>query len=255
LPELDARKLADKVAGLYAQAQAFGLVPYQLLVAAGFVLFPTVAAARARGDRDAIAREVERGGAATLIVAGALVAALGGAPLAVLHFAFGHGGAGALPVASAGPILRVLAIAHGATAIATLGTTLVAAAGRGRLAASLSAIVAALALVSVTAASHLAPSVTTLGLWVALGLCAGLVAGAAIVAVVVGRVAGAYVRVGTLARVTAAVAIALGIGAYVPVANARILAPLSALVPLGVYLAAVSAFGISLRGLLSARRA
>jgi len=249
LPEIEARALADRLAGLYAQAQAFGLVPYQLLVAAGFVLFPAVAAARARGDDDAIAREVSRGGAATLVVAGGLVAAIGGTPLAVLHFAFGEGGAG-LPVAMAAPILRVLAVAHGATAIATLGTTLIAASGRGRLAAGLSAVVAAMAVAMVTLASRFAPSVLSLGLWTALGLCAGIVAGAAVVALAVARVVGPYVRIATLLRVVAAIAVALVAGRYVPVASARLLAPLSALAPLAVYLAVVSLLGVSLRELL-----
>jgi stage V sporulation protein B len=254
VPEIDARRLADRVAGLYAQAQSFGLVPYQLLIAAGFVLFPTVAAARARGDHDAIAREVTRGGAATLVVAGALVAALGGAPLAVLRFAFGSGGPDALPVAMAAPILRVLAIAHGATAIATLGTTLVAASGRGRLAAGLSAIVAASAIVGVALATNLATSVTMLGVFTATGLCAGIILGAVVVAIVVGRVVGPYLRLVSLLRVAAGIAIALAVGSYVPVANARVLAPLSALVPLVVYLAVVGLLGESLRGLLGPSR-
>jgi len=251
LAEVEARAFADRIAGLYAQAQAFGLVPYQLLIAASFVLFPTVAAARARGDHDAIAREVSRGGAATLVVAGALVAALGGTPLAVLRFAFGSGGGDALPVAMAVPILRVLAIAHGATAIATLGTTLVAASGRGRLAAGLSAIVATCAVVGVAIGVKSAPSLMALGVATAIGLCVGIVLGAAIVALAVGRVVGPYVRLAPLLRAAAGVAVALAVGAYVPVARVRLLAPVSALVPLVVYLVVVSALGESLRALIA----
>lgn len=253
-PASEASARADQLAGLYAQAQAFGLVPYQLLIAAGFVLFPAVAAARARGDDAAVREGVARGGAATLVIAGALVAALGGAPMAVLRFAFGRAGADALPLAMAAPILTTLAIAHGLTAIVTLGTTLIAASGRGRLAATMSAIAAALALIGIAAAASSASSLGALGLRVALGLAGALALAAAVVAVVVARSVGPYVRLVPLARVIAGVSAALWAGAHVPVSSMRLLAPVSALVPLAVYLLVVSVLGESLRALIHARR-
>jgi stage V sporulation protein B len=252
--EGEAQRVGDQLAGLYAQAQAFGLVPYQLLIAAGFVLFPAVAAARARGDDQAVRDGVARGGAATLIVAGALVASFGGAPMAVLRFAFGHSGADALPLAMAAPILSVLVVAHGLTAVVTLGTTLIAASGRGRLAATMSAIAAALALIGITTAASSAHAPAALGIRVALGLAISLAVSAAIVAVVVGRAVGPYVRPITLARVIAGVASAFAIGAYVPVPSLRPLAPLAAFVPLGVYLAVVALLGEPLGALIRARR-
>lgn len=251
--ELDARAFADRLAGLYAQAQAFGLVPYQVLVAAGFVLFPAVAAAHARGDDAAVRDGVARGGAATLVIAGALVAAIGGAPMAVLRFAFGRSAVDALPLAMAAPILTTLAVAHGMTALVTLGTTLIAASGRGRLAATMSFVAASLALIGITLAASVAPSLGALGLWVAVGLAAGLALSATAVAVVVGRAVGPYVRLVPLARVLASVSVALLVGARVPVPSARLLAPFAALVPLAVYLVVVSLLGESLRTLIRAR--
>jgi stage V sporulation protein B len=244
MSELDARAAADRLSGLYAQAQAFGLVPYQLLVAAGFVLFPTVAAAHARGDLEGMREGVSRGGTATLVVAGAIVAAIGGTPMAVLRFAFGRGDS--LPLTMAAPILTTLAVAHGMTAIATLGTTLIAASGRGRLAAGLAGIVAALALLGVV----LGARSEAIAMGVALGLAAGLAIAAGAIAWVVARVIGPYVRLVPGLRVIAATGVALWVGARVPLPSARVLAPLAALAPLAVYLLVITVLGESLRSVL-----
>lgn len=252
MSELDARLHADRWAGLYAQAQSFGLVPHQLLVAAGIVLFPTVAAARARGDDAAMREGVARGGAATLVIAGALIAAIGGAPMAVLRFAFGTTeGPGALPLALAAPILTTLAIGHGMTALVTLGTTLIAASGRGRLAATLAGVSAGAAIAGVILGSRL--SAGSLALGVALGLTAGLATALFLVSAIVARVLGPYVRLLPLLRVATGVAIALWVGAHVPIPTARLLAPIAALAPLAVYLLVVTVLGESLRDLVRER--
>ncbi|MGZ6095010.1 MAG: hypothetical protein ACXWUG_23420, partial [Polyangiales bacterium] len=248
--ELAARVLADRVSGLYSQAQAFGLVPYQLLLAAGFVMFPAIAAAKARGDEQEVKQQVLRGGAAALVVAGALAAAIGATPMAVLRFAFGHGVTNdphALPLELAAPILRVLAIAHAATAIAALGTTSVAAAGKGRIAALLAATVAVLAMVGAGAGGDLAPDTARLGVYVASGLAAGIIAGAIIVAIAVAQMIGTFVRVASLLRVLVALAAALIAGAYLPVPDHRLLAMVWPAAPLAVYLAVVAVLGESLR--------
>ncbi|MGZ3421103.1 MAG: hypothetical protein ACXVEE_24730 [Polyangiales bacterium] len=248
--ELAARVLADRVSGLYSQAQAFGLVPYQLLLAAGFVMFPAIAAAKARGDEQEVKQQVLRGGAAALVVAGALAAAIGATPMAVLRFAFGHGVTNdphALPLELAAPILRVLAIAHAATAIAALGTTIVAAAGKGRIAALLAATVAVLAMVGAGAGGDLAPDTARLGVYVASGLAAGIIAGAIIVAIAVAQMIGTFVRVASLLRVLVALAAALIAGAYLPVPDHRLLAMVWPAAPLAVYLAVVAVLGEPLR--------
>lgn len=243
LYEEASRALADKVSGLYAQAQAFGLVPYQLLLAAGFVMFPAIAAANARGDRDEVKRHVARGGSAALVVAGAIAAAIGGTPMAVLRFAFGHGGTDALPLELAAPVLRVLAVAHAATAIAALGTTIVAAVGKSRLAALLAGSVAGLATVGAAVAGDLAADTNTMGVYVALGLALGIFAGAAVVIAVVASTVGPFVRAWPFLRVLVALAAAMIAGAYVPVPDARLLAMVVPLAPLAIYLAAVALLG------------
>lgn len=254
--EIAAQAAANRVAGLYAQAQAFGLVPYQLLVSAGYVLFPAVAAARARGDDAAVRGEIARGGAATVVVAGALVAAMGGAPLAILRFAFGRGTPDGLPLELAAPILRTLALAHGASAIAALGTTLVAASGRGRLAATLAGVVCFAATVGAIVGG-LAPARTlpasVLGSSVALGLAVGIALGAAVVASVIARIVGPYVRLASLLRTLLALSAALAVGSILPVPRARLLAMTMPAVPLLVFVLAVALLGEPVLSLLRGR--
>ena len=242
---------ADRLSGLYGQAQAFGLVPYQLLLSAAYVLFPAIAAARARADDRALAVEIDRGGRATLLVAGALVAAIAGTPRAVLRFAFGGGGEGALPIDTAAPILRNLTLAHGCTAMAMIGVTLLAAAGRPRLGAFLAAIVAAGSIAGAWAGGRLFASASggetqalaSLGTALSLGMLVGLAVGAVVVVLVVARALSPYVRLASALRVALGIGIALAVGALVPVPSMRVLCALPPLAPLAVYVAVVAVLG------------
>jgi stage V sporulation protein B len=255
--ELEARRVADALSGLYAQAQAFGLVPYQLLTTASFVLFPSVAEARARGDDEAVRSGVERGGRATLVVAGAIASAIGGAPAALLRFAYGHGGE--LPIVSAAPMLRALAIAHACTALVALGASLLVAAGRARLAATLAGIAAALAIAATFGASHFAAGAgalpvapgAPLGVAVASGLALAMVLSLAVASATVRRAIGAYVAPLPFARVALAAGAAIAVGAFVPTPASRLLCALVPLVPLALYLAVVALLGEPIRALIT----
>jgi stage V sporulation protein B len=261
-----ARAGADRLAGLYAQAQAFGLVPYQLLIAAAYVLFPAIASASARADDQALAQEIDRGGRATLLVAGALVAAIAGTPRSVLRFAFGRGGGDALSIDWAAPILRNLTLAHGCTAIAMVGVTLLAAAGRARRAAMLAAIVATCSILCAWACGRFLPGVlapatasepealASIGTALSLGMLAGLALGAFIAAIVVARAIAPYVRPRSVLKVGLGVAVALGIGVLVPVPGVRVLCALPPLVPLVVYVVVVALLGEPVRALLVGAR-
>ena len=247
LDDVAARAAADRLAGLYAQAQAFGLVPYQILLAGAYVLFPAIAAARARRDDGALRDAVRSGGQGTLLVAGALVAAVGATPLAVLRFAFGRGAAGSLPIDGAAPILGHLALGHGCTAIAMVGITLFAAAGRARTAAMLAAAVAAWATLGAWLGGELLGGPldegVSLGAHLSLGLAVGLLVGATLVVVAVHRAFGPYVRAASLARVVVGVALAFVAGRFVPVPSMRLACALVPVVPLVVYAVAVALLG------------
>ncbi|GAC1351069.1 MAG: hypothetical protein NVSMB1_00580 [Polyangiales bacterium] len=241
LPDPLARQAADRLAGLYAQAQAFGLVPYQLLLAASYVLFPTIAASRARNDHDAIRADVAKGGRATLVIALGLATALGGAPIALLRLAYGHGGDGSLPIEHAALILRALALAHAATAIATVGTSLVAASGRGRAAAVLGAAIAVFGGAGASLGAHMTVGADeTLGLGIAIGLCIGIVLATVIVALSIRLLIGEFLPRGALARVVIATTVAMIIGGRLPVPSARILCFLPWVAPPLIYLAILS---------------
>jgi hypothetical protein len=178
-----------------------------------------------------------------LVAAGAIAAAIGGTPMAVLRFAVGHGTPDALPLELAAPVLRVLAVAHAATAMAALGTTIVAAAGKSRLAALLAGSAAVLATIGAAVAGDLAPELNTIGVYVAIGLGIGILAGAVVIIVAVARTVGPFVRALTLVRVSVALAAAMIAGAYIPIPGSRLLAMLLPTAPLAIYVAVVAVLG------------
>ncbi len=247
LSQLDANVRVDRLAGLYAQAQTFGLVPYQILVAVAYVLFPAIAAARARGDEAALRGDVERGGRATLLVAGLLVATIAGTPVAILRFAYGSGitaSGSAIPSAEGAPIVQALACAHGLTALAMVGITLVAATGKGRTAALLSATVFVTTSSSALVAALLHPGVDVgLGVALARGMFVGLAIGATVVVVHVRRSLGRYVTIVPLARTVIGVAVACLLGRWVPTPSSRVLCALVPAVPLVIFLGIVLLLG------------
>jgi stage V sporulation protein B len=251
--DVDARRTADALSGLYAQAQSFGFVPYQLLTTASFVLFPSIAEARARGDDAAGRQGVERGGRATAIVAGALAAAIGGAPVAVLRFAFGRGGAYA--VVDAAPALRALAVGHAGTALFALGGSLLVAGGRARLATALAGVGALLAIVGTFVPAALVREATPrLGTSVAIGLAVAMALAATIVAQAVRREIGPFLRLIPSLRVALALGAALLAGAWLPIPSSRLLCAAPPFVPLIVYLVVVSLLGEPVRALLGRAR-
>jgi stage V sporulation protein B len=78
--EEEARLLAGHVLGVYRGVQLFGFLPYQLLMAVQFVLFPMLARARQDGDAEAVKRLVRSGVRIALFFTGLVagtIAALG----------------------------------------------------------------------------------------------------------------------------------------------------------------------------------
>ncbi|MBK7399626.1 MAG: oligosaccharide flippase family protein [Myxococcales bacterium] len=223
---------ADAAVGLYAQAQAFGLVPYQLLLAAMYALFPQAAKAAAEGDVARLRADVARGGHLTLMAVGAVVVAVAGAPHATLLFAFGA------PSVAAAPVLRAIALGHGATALASVGLALLSATRRTRQAAVLAVLLLGLATLGCAiGARHSDPLLGT-----GVGLAVGSALAAAVAVAVLSRNLGPWVRLGPLVRVSLAAAAAMALGSRIP-AHSRLFAPLVCAAPLAVYLGALAAFG------------
>ena len=225
-----ARFEADEWVGVYRACQLFAFLPYQLVLSVAQVLFPMVARAHADGDRAAVALTVGRGMRIAAIMAGLIVAIVIALPGTLLHFAYGA------TVAARGALaLRVLAVGQGAFALFGVASTVLVSLGQERRSVALSG--AALVLVGAACfafAQHAAfgaPQLVGTATATSLGLFAAL----ALAAVVVRRVAGAFVPIGTALRVFVAVAVVASAGARLPDVG-RALAPFAALGVATIYL-------------------
>ena len=117
--------------GVYKAAQNFAFMPYQLLLAVTFVLFPVVSRATLEGDRATTERFVSGAIRFSALALGAMLAVLAGNSRGVLGLAYQSSyEAGAVA-------LRTLSLGQGAFALLVISTTILLAAGRTRAATSL----------------------------------------------------------------------------------------------------------------------
>jgi stage V sporulation protein B len=118
---------ADPYVGAYRTTQLFSFLPYQLLMAVTFVLFPMLAGARRDPDQSHLARYVANGLRIALLVTGAMVSVTAGLPAGLLRLGFG-----AQAAAYGANALTVLALGFGAFAIFGLLTAVLNGIGRER---------------------------------------------------------------------------------------------------------------------------
>ncbi len=118
---------ADALVGAYRATQLFSFLPYQILIAITFILFPMLAAAAQAKDAAAIARFVRTGLRLSLIIAGALVSVTVGLAPRLLELLFG-----AEAAALGSRALSLLALGFGAFAIFGILTTILNSLGRER---------------------------------------------------------------------------------------------------------------------------
>ena len=234
----------DHVVGLYGQAQAFGLVPYQLLLAASLVLFPEVAEARAKKDPVALRQSLAGGGRLTFLAGGFVVAALASAPRAVLFFVYGNGGPGALAPVGGANVLTALALAHLGTALVGLAASVLAAAELTVHALVVAALAFVLGGAGIVVGSRF-PSQNALDLasHVALGLALGMAVALTLALVIVARALAPMLSARNATRVIVALAAALVVGHFIPLPHARLLCALPPLVGPVVYVAVVTLLG------------
>ncbi|HKY38621.1 MAG TPA: lipopolysaccharide biosynthesis protein [Polyangiaceae bacterium] len=109
---------ADALVGAYRATQLFSFLPYQILIAITFILFPMLAGAAQAKDADAIARYVRTGMRLALIIAGAMVSVTLGLAPRLLALLFGTEAA-----ALGGRALGLLSLGFGAFAIFGILTT------------------------------------------------------------------------------------------------------------------------------------
>ncbi len=215
---------ADPLVGAYRATQLFSFLPYQLLIAVTFILFPMLATAARDGDREAISRYVRTGVRLALVLAGLMVSVTAGLSDRLLYLVFGPQAA-----ALGGSSLELLAVGFGAFAIFGVLTTVLNSLKHERE----SAIVTGLAVTLVVALCYLrvrgAPFGSDLLLRTAQATTAGLFFATLSAAFFVRRAAGAVAPPLALVRVLIAAVVAIGVGRVLPHAG-KILTPVYAVV-------------------------
>lgn len=202
---------STRLAGLYKAVQNFAFLPYQLLLAVTFVVFPIVSKQTLDGDREG-ARVFIRGALRfSTLALGAMLAVIAGIPERILVLAFPP------EFAQGATALRVLSLGQGAFALTVIGTTILLGAGRAATATALmtTMLVAVVSFVAigVTLSSAGVSALTATAFGTALGCTLGL----ALVGRQLRRDYGAFVPLSTAARVTVAAVASAFLGHWYPV--------------------------------------
>ena len=222
---------ADPLVGAYRATQLFSFLPYQLLIAVTFILFPMLATAARDGDREAVARYVRMGVRVALVLAGLMVSVTAGLSDRLLLLVFG-------PEAAklGGTSLSLLAVGFGGFAIFGVLTTVLNSLKHERE----SAIVTGVAVMLVVGLCYLrvrgAPFGEHLLLYTAEATAAGLFVATFSAAYFVHRAAGAVAPPLTVLRVVVAGAVAVGVGRVLPHAGKMVTPVYAVLVALSYLL-------------------
>jgi stage V sporulation protein B len=194
---------ADSLVGAYRATQLFSFLPYQILLAITFILFPMLASAARAGDADAIARYVRTGLRLSLIIAGALVSITVGLAPRLLDLLFGEEAA-----SLGGRSLALLSLGFGAFAIFGILTTVLNSLGRERQSVWVTAL--AVAIVGALCFGRARGSALSEELlWrTAQATSVGLLVATSIAAALVHRAAGALVSPLSLLRTLTALGVA-----------------------------------------------
>jgi stage V sporulation protein B len=194
---------ADALVGAYRATQLFSFLPYQILIAITFILFPMLASAAKSQDSAAIARYVRTGLRLTLVIAGAMVSVTVGLAPRLLDLLFG-----AEAAALGGRALGLLALGFGAFAVFGLQTTVLNSLGRERQSMWVTAF-AVVVVVALCVGRARGAALSEEMLWrTAQATSTGLAAATLLAAWLVYRAAGGLVSPLTLLRTVAALGVA-----------------------------------------------
>ncbi len=202
---------ADPLVGAYRATQLFSFLPYQLLIAITFILFPMLATAHRDGDRQAVASYVRTGVRLALVLMGLLVSVTSGLASGLLNLVFGAEAA-ALGARS----MTLLTLGFGAFAVFGIFITVLNSLGRERV----STLVTGAAALLVSALCFTLVRGTPFGpellLRTAIATCVGLGLATALAAYFVWRTAGAVVAPLSLVRVLSSLAVAVLLARWLP---------------------------------------
>ncbi|MBN1607186.1 MAG: lipopolysaccharide biosynthesis protein [Polyangiaceae bacterium] len=220
---------ADPLVGAYRATQLFCFLPYQLLLAITFVLFPLLATAWRDGDAEAVKRYVRTGVRLALVIAGGMVSVTAGLSGPLLRLVF------PAPAPELGTeAMELLTLGFGAFAIFGIFTTILNSLKRERASMVVTALGVALVALLCWLRVHGQPFGAHLLLRTATATSAGLLLATLAAAALVKSTAGAVAPVSTVVRVLGALAIAVVLGRSLPYSGKLMTLVYSALVG-GVY--------------------
>ncbi|MSP59186.1 MAG: hypothetical protein EXR72_02395 [Myxococcales bacterium] len=215
---LQAATYASERVGMYAQAQTFARMPYQLILAVTFVLFPLVSRSTFEGDREQTRRYVDRSLRWSLIAVGAMATAMAARPEALV----GLMGKKYLPGAVA---LPPLALGYVAFSLMSIAGTIINGAGRTLPTTVIGLVTLAVDAGGNWAALHFASAGGHDPLLAAgMATATAMVLGAVLSGIYLRREFGASLRLSSALRVAIAAAAGVAVGRLVPLSGVRALA-------------------------------
>ena len=220
---------ADPLVGAYRATQLFSFLPYQMLIAVTFILFPMLATAARDGDRDAVARYVRTGVRLALVLAGLMVSVTAGLSDRLLYLVFGPEAA-----TLGGESLELLAVGFGGFAIFGVLTTVLNSLKHERESVIVTAVAVALVVALCVWRVRGAPFGPDLLLYTAQATAAGLFVATLSAAYFVYRAAGAVAPPLALLRVVLAASIATSVGRVLP-HSAKFVTPVYAALVAAIY--------------------
>jgi stage V sporulation protein B len=209
----DASDMADQQVGFYRAVQNLARLPYQLLIAATFVVFPLVSRATFEHDLDKTRRYVRTTLRYSLIFSALMGAVLAAKPTGLMLVPYGA------EYAVGGPALAVLALGNVAFAVFTIAGTILNSAGRTRDAVTVAFVTLASSTVALWIGIPRAVPGETMLLTCGAATAAAMAVGALASGWLLVRRFGAFVRPLTLVRVGLATVAAIALGRVLPSAG------------------------------------
>jgi len=209
-PDLEI-EAADTLAGAYRAAQLFCFLPYQLLLAVTFVLFPLLASAHRDGDREAVARYVRTGVRLAVVLAGLMVSVTAGLSRPLISLVFGADAA-----ALGGRAMFIMALGLGSFAIFGILATVLTSLKHEVISMVLTVLALGLVVGLCFALVRGQPFGEGMLVRTAMATGVGLVTATLITAAAVKKKAGAVVAPLTLLRVGVGLVAAIAVGRYLP---------------------------------------
>lgn len=206
----EANALASTWAGFYRAAQTFAFVPYQLILAVTFVVFPTVARATSAGDAEATRRAIRGAMRFSLVVLLAMAAPIAGASDGVMRVAYQE------TYLAGAPALALLSPGLVPFSLFAIGAAILAGAGRARATAIIATGALVLVVVANTIAVRSAAGAEQAIVAAALATSAAATLALLAVGVTIHRIFGAFVAPLSVLRALLAAGCAFAVARFVP---------------------------------------